>query len=170
MDAQSDSTSKGFYSSPVGILEIRSDGTTITSIHFLDSDKSELPAESDEIIAKCVNQLDEFFQGRRSVFDLPLNPKGTDFQRRVWDKVVEIPFGETTSYGAVATSLGDPNLNRAVGLANGANPVPIIIPCHRVIGSNGSLTGYAGGLERKKWLLNHELKHYEVTKGQLKLF
>jgi len=163
--------SKQQYLSPVGVLEIHSDGKSITSILFLEDDKLE-PSQlhSDEIIAECIKQLDEYFNGIRIAFNIPLNPSGTEFQKKVWDRVIEIAYGETDSYGAIATSIGDPKLNRAVGLANGANPIPIIIPCHRVIGSDGSLTGYAGGLDRKRWLLNHEQRFFIRKKGQLKLF
>lgn len=161
----------GYFNSPVGVLEICSDGNSITAIRFSNSNIAEVQSESDDIIIKnCTKQLIEYFRGDLKVFDIPISPRGTDFQRKVWDKVLEIPFGETNSYGRIAIALGDAKLNRAVGLANGANPIPIIIPCHRIIGGDGSLTGYAGGLDRKKWLLNHELQHYEVRKGQLKLF
>lgn len=165
----SDSIYRGVCNSPVGELVVESDGTSLTSILFK-ADDFMVDQNADGIVTLCINQLDEYFRGERKIFDLPLNPKGTDFQRKVWDKVFEIPFGETTSYGAIAIALGDLKLNRAVGLANGANPIPIVIPCHRVIGGDGSLTGYAGGLERKKWLLNHEAQYHSITKGQLKLF
>jgi methylated-DNA-[protein]-cysteine S-methyltransferase len=98
-------------------------------------------------------QLDAYFAGRLRVFELPLAPQGTEFQRTVWDALLRIPYGETTSYGALARSLGKPEASRAVGLANGRNPIPIVIPCHRVIGSGGSLTGYGGGLDLKRRLL-----------------
>ncbi len=161
---------KGYFQSPIGRLSVFSDGYYITSILFPENKPSETPDNPDRIIIDCITQLNEFFQGQRKIFDLPLKPYGTQFQKRVWDKVYEIPFGETASYGDVANILGDSKLSRAVGLANGANPIPIIIPCHRVIGRNGSLTGYAGGLELKKWLLNHEQQNYTLIKGQLKLF
>lgn len=160
---------RGICNSPIGELIVESDGVSLIAILFK-GDNLAIEQNPDSIVTQCVNQLDEYFGGGRKTFDLPLNPKGTDFQHKVWDKVYEIPFGETTSYGSIAISLGDLKLNRAVGLANGANPIPIVIPCHRVIGGDGSLTGYAGGLDRKKWLLNHEAKFHSVTKGQLKLF
>ena len=103
-------------------------------------------------------QLDAYFAGELSEFDLPLAPHGTPFQRRVWDELSRIPFGETTSYSELARRLGDPKLVRAVGLANGRNPLAIVIPCHRVIGAGGSLTGYGGGLDRKRWLLDLEAR------------
>jgi methylated-DNA-[protein]-cysteine S-methyltransferase len=107
-------------------------------------------------------QLDAYFAGELEAFDLPLAAHGTDFQKRVWDQLTRIPFGETISYSKLARRLDDPKLVRAVGLANGRNPISIIIPCHRVIGADGSLVGYGGGLERKKWLLDHEA----VTSGR----
>jgi methylated-DNA-[protein]-cysteine S-methyltransferase len=110
----------------------------------------------DAALAFAVAQLDEYFAGRRTAFDMPLAPRGTPFQQRVWQLLREIPYGDTTSYGALARRLGSPEASRAVGLANGRNPIAIIIPCHRVVGSDGSLTGYGGGLDRKRWLLDHE--------------
>jgi methylated-DNA-[protein]-cysteine S-methyltransferase len=101
-------------------------------------------------------QLDAYFAGELGAFDLDVDPQGTPFQRRVWDELRRIPFGETISYSELARRLGDPKLVRAVGVANGRNPISIVIPCHRVIGADGSLVGYGGGLERKRWLLEHE--------------
>jgi methylated-DNA-[protein]-cysteine S-methyltransferase len=161
---------KGLLQSPLGLLTIISDGISINSILFPENEFDGIAENSDKIIVECISQLNEYFQGTRKVFNLPLDPLGTEFQRKVWNKVSAIPFGETSSYGDIANVLGGSKLSRAVGLANGANPIPIIIPCHRVIGSDGSLTGYAGGLERKKWLLNHEQQHYTTSSGQLKLF
>ncbi|MHC1702439.1 MAG: methylated-DNA--[protein]-cysteine S-methyltransferase [Tenuifilaceae bacterium] len=160
----------GYLLSPIGLLWIGSNGVYINSIRFLDN--SELKSTNDPIglVQNCIVQLNEYFEGKRKLFDLPIMPSGTEFQRTVWDKVSEIPYGETTSYGLISKLLGDPKLSRAVGTANGANPIPIIIPCHRVIGNDGSLTGYAGGLDRKKWLLNHEQNHHTITIGQLKMF
>jgi methylated-DNA-[protein]-cysteine S-methyltransferase len=104
-------------------------------------------------------QLAEYFAGTRTEFDLPLHASGTAFQRKVWTALLDIPYGETASYGATAAAIGAPSASRAVGLANGQNPIPIIVPCHRVVGANGSLTGYGGGIETKKWLLAHEAAH-----------
>lgn len=101
-------------------------------------------------------ELDEYFAGERTTFELPLHARGTAFQRRVWAALLEIPFGQTTSYGATASAIGSPTASRAVGLANGQNPISIIVPCHRVVGAKGSLTGYGGGLDAKRWLLGHE--------------
>jgi len=112
-------------------------------------------------------QLDEYFAGKRRAFDLPLAPKGTDFQRDVWRALVAIPYGATTTYGAIARSIGRPDSVRAVGAANGANPIAIIVPCHRVIGKDGTLTGYGGGLPRKQLLLELEAR---VAGSQLALF
>jgi methylated-DNA-[protein]-cysteine S-methyltransferase len=113
-------------------------------------------ARDREVLDAAREQLEAYFDGDLTVFDLPLAPRGTAFQRRVWAALVEIPFGETTSYGALAQRLDRPGAARAVGLANGRNPISIIIPCHRVIGSDGRLTGYGGGIDRKAWLLDHE--------------
>lgn len=107
-------------------------------------------------LQEAVDQLKEYFDGKRTQFALTLNPEGTDFQKRVWKQLMEIPFGKTKSYQEIANQLEDPKVIRAAATANGKNPIAIIIPCHRVIGSDGSLTGYAGGLHRKRWLLDHE--------------
>ena len=111
---------------------------------------------NDHLLREAIRQLRAFFAGERQHFDLELNPQGTGFQQRVWRALQEIPFGETISYRELAGRLGNPAASRAVGLANGSNPIAIIIPCHRVIGSNGTLTGYGGGLENKRWLLDFE--------------
>ena len=104
-------------------------------------------------------QLDEYFAGTRREFELRLHPVGTEFQRRAWTALLDIPYGETSSYGKQAVAIGSPDAARAVGLANGQNPISIIVPCHRVVGANGSLTGYGGGLDAKRWLLSHEASH-----------
>lgn len=108
-------------------------------------------------------QLAEYFAGERQDFDLPLHPAGTDFQKRVWTALAEIPYGQTASYGRTAVAIGAPDAARAVGLANGQNPIAIVVPCHRVIGADGSLTGYGGGLDTKRWLLAHEATHSGAT-------
>lgn len=169
MDSEIANSYIGHVESPVGKLTIVSDGDFLTSIHF-SGNELVVQENPDRIVLDCIIQLEEYFSGSRKSFDLALNPKGTTFQKKVWDKVIAIPYGETISYGEIAKSLGDFKLNRAVGLANGANPIPIIIPCHRVVGSNGRLVGYAGGLERKKNLLNHEQNFHSTQVGQLKLF
>ena len=109
-----------------------------------------------EIIENAIIQLDEYFEGKRFVFDFQLDPQGTEFQRKVWKILNDIPYGQTVSYMDIALTIGDKKSVRAVGTSNGKNPVAIVIPCHRVIGTSGKLVGYAGGLWRKKWLLNHE--------------
>ena len=109
-----------------------------------------------DVLDRAVTQLGEYFEGKRVDFDLPLDPHGTEFQKQAWAALVKIPFGETISYGEQAVMLGDKNKSRAVGAANGKNPIPIVVPCHRVVGSNGHLTGFAGGLDVKAWLLDHE--------------
>lgn len=145
---------------PIGLLTLFASSGRLVEIRFPTAGSHEDP-ESDTTSATAVldrteRQLGEYFAGDRQAFDLPLGPRGTDFQRRVWSALEEIPFGATTSYGALAASLGAPGSARAVGLANGSNPLSIVVPCHRVIGADGSLTGYGGGLERKLWLLRHE--------------
>ncbi|MEM7185099.1 MAG: methylated-DNA--[protein]-cysteine S-methyltransferase [Bacteroidota bacterium] len=144
-----------YLESPLGVLEIKGDEEGLASIRFLDSNEptsSEIP----EVLLPAVMQLKEYFNKSRTEFDLPLSPEGTQFQQEVWKKLMEIPFGKTQTYQKLANELGDPKVIRAAASANGKNPIAIVIPCHRVIGSDGSLTGYAGGLHRKKWLLEHE--------------
>ena len=118
--------------------------------------RTNLAGETRGLLDRVEAQLIEYFAGKRTTFDLPLEPSGTDFQLSVWELLRGIPYGVTTSYGELARRLGDPKATRAVGAANGANPIPIIVPCHRVVGSKGELTGFGGGIERKRWLLEHE--------------
>ena len=118
---------------------------------------------------EVARQIEEFFAGKRQAFDFRLAPKGTKFQKRVWGELIKIPFGETISYGELARWVGNPKASRAVGLANGRNPVAIVVPCHRVIGAEGSLTGYGGGLDRKVWLLEHEASYHPGAGVQAKL-
>jgi len=146
---------KTYYKSPLGPIEIVGSQDSILSLDFVEQ---MLPG-NDELtfcVKECLKQLDEYFKGERQKFFLNLQPAGTDFQKSVWRHLEKIPYGKTTSYGAIADVLGKPNASRAVGSANGKNPVAIIIPCHRVIGSDGSLTGYGGGLWRKRWLIGFE--------------
>lgn len=141
--------------SPLGSTKISGDINGISEVKVLNSEEKiteNIPIE----LKDCVLQLKEYFAGNRKQFNLKLNAKGTDFQQRVWKQLAEIPYGKTTSYLELSKQLGDVKAIRAVANANGKNPLWIIIPCHRVIGSDGSLTGYAGGLHRKKWLLEHE--------------
>lgn len=119
-----------------------------------------------QLLREAVRQLRGFFAGELQQFDLPLAPDGTQFQQRVWNELQQIPYGETISYGELARRVGNPAASRAVGLANGSNPIAIIIPCHRVIGSNGKLTGYGGGLENKRWLLDFERSQLRLAFGQ----
>jgi methylated-DNA-[protein]-cysteine S-methyltransferase len=141
--------------SPLGYIKIKGDAQGITAVIFIESSEL-IDTVIPDILEDAIYQLKEYFKGERSTFNLPLNPQGTDFQKRVWGQLEKIPFGKTVSYMDMAKELGDPKVIRAAASANGKNPISIIIPCHRVIGSNGSLTGYAGGLHRKKWLLAHE--------------
>ena len=145
-----------YYKSPLGFLLLKSDGLSITEISF---SEGKLPEKNNcAVLLKCEQQLEDYFLGKYIVFDLPLNPQGTEFQKRVWAELLKIPAGETITYSELATKLGDPKLVRAVGTANGRNPLALVIPCHRVIGVGNKLTGYAGGLNRKLWLLEHEIK------------
>ena len=118
--------------------------------------------DADQVLADAREQLEEYFAGDRTEFDVPLDPIGTDFQLRAWEVLRAIPFGETITYGEQALQLGDANKSRAVGAANGRNPISIIVPCHRVVGSSGDLTGFAGGLDTKAWLLRHEQSQMEL--------
>ena len=155
-----------YYNSPVGVLEIIASGDRITSLLF-QKDKPEQKEKISSLLSDCRTQLDAYFSGELREFDLPLEPAGTDFQRSVWEALLTIRYGSTESYMALAKRLGNVKKIRAVGTANGRNPVAIIIPCHRVIGSDGSLTGYGGGLWRKQWLLEHEKKY---AHGMVSLF
>ncbi|MFC4722951.1 methylated-DNA--[protein]-cysteine S-methyltransferase [Geojedonia litorea] len=141
--------------SPLGYTKIEGDENGITSIIVLNSEENETDIIP-ESLEDCVQQLNEYFEGSRKNFDLILNPDGTDFQKNVWKALQGIPFGKTITYLELSKQLGDVKAIRAVANANGKNPIWIIIPCHRIIGSDGSLTGYAGGLYRKQWLLEHE--------------
>ena len=145
------------HSSPVGLLTLVSDGRSLIGVHFEGWDP---PVGAilglDSVLAVAACQLDAYFDGRLATFDLPLAPIGTPFQHRVWSALRDIPFGETRSYGQLAKAIGKPSAMRAVGAANGRNPIAIVVPCHRVIGADGSLTGFGGGIERKKFLLSLE--------------
>ncbi len=144
-----------YLQSPLGTLEITGSHGIIFSVSFLDEQQtqaSKIPAS----LKESIEQLDEYFSGKRKKFELNLQPNGTTFQRHVWDELLKIPFGKTISYLQLARQLGDEKSIRAAASANGKNPIGIVIPCHRVIGSNSDLVGYAGGLWRKEWLLDHE--------------
>jgi methylated-DNA-[protein]-cysteine S-methyltransferase len=142
--------------SPIGELLLVGDGRSLHRLHMLDAPaRTRLPRD-DDAFAAVREQLAEYFAGERQTFDVPLAMEGTEFQRAVWSALREIPYGETTSYGELARRLGRPEASRAVGAANGSNPIAVIVPCHRVIGADGSLTGFGGGLERKRTLLDLE--------------
>ena len=147
-------TSYEYYDSPIGLVEIGGTPDGITSLFFVEERRSGVA--TNEMCEQAVKQISEYFTGSRQEFDLPILLSGTEFQRQVWQELRSIPFGQTVSYGDLARAIGKPSAVRAVGAANGDNPVSIIVPCHRVIGSDGGLTGYGGGLERKRWLLKHE--------------
>lgn len=146
---------QAFLHTPLGIAIIEGDENGISRISITDGD-TQVVTDIPEVLAETVNQLQAYFDGNLNTFTFTLNPKGTDFQKKVWAELVNIPFGKTTSYQELSIKLGDVKAIRAVASANGKNPLWIVVPCHRVIGSDGSLTGYAGGLWRKKWLLEHE--------------
>jgi methylated-DNA-[protein]-cysteine S-methyltransferase len=151
---------KGYYSSQVGILRITCNDEFVTGVHFTD-DSEVRGSDKCCLLNNCINQLDAYFKGNLKEFDLPLAQPGTPFQQKVWNQLTTIPYGKTISYMAVSKLLGDVKAIRAVGTANGRNNIAIIVPCHRVIGSNAKLTGYAGGLWRKQWLLEHEAKFHQ---------
>ena len=141
--------------SPLGYTKIIGDENGIASVSVLNSEEQRT-TEIPDFLKPCAKQLREYFDGTRTTFNLKLNPKGTSFQKQVWNELLKIPYGKTVSYMDLTKKLGDVKAIRAVANANGKNPLWIIVPCHRVIGSDGSLTGYAGGLHRKQWLLEHE--------------
>lgn len=146
---------EAYIKTPLGIARLEGDEAGIVAISILDTEETAttiIPGELED----AVYQLNEYFEGKRNIFNLKINPEGTEFQKRVWNELLNIPFGKTNSYLELSKKLGDVKAIRAVAAANGKNPLWIVVPCHRVIGSDGSLTGYAGGLWRKKWLLEHE--------------
>jgi methylated-DNA-[protein]-cysteine S-methyltransferase len=163
-------------SSPVGLLFLACSPKGLRYVDFMDKkslkrmiakhaadheDATWEPSLLDLRVA--VDQLDEYFNGMRYAFDLPLDQQGSEFQMQVWPALQRIPFGETRTYGQIAKEIGQPKSARAVGLANNQNPLPIIVPCHRVIGANGKLTGYGGGVQRKKWLLTNEARFADAA-------
>lgn len=152
-----------YLNTPAGILKIEGDARGIVAISFVDT-----AAQNTKVLSAntqlAVVELEEYFSKKREAFSFNFQPSGTDFQKRVWNALLTIPYGKTVTYQHMANTLGDPKVIRAAASANGKNPIAIVIPCHRVIGSDGSLTGYAGGLHRKKWLLAHESP---VTQGSL---
>ena len=168
-----------YVESPLGLIECRASDKGLVHVIFCGDEVTEL--KPNNMTERCTKQLVEYFSGKRQSFDLSFDPVGTAFQKKVWGCLSGIPFGETASYGDIARMVGKPKGAQAVGGANGRNPLTIVVPCHRVVGVNGALTGYAGGIERKLWLLNHEgisanqLKHTDnielsqvITKRQAK--
>ena len=145
------------FESPLGFLILKSNGESVTEILFAGNEIQE--QYSCEVLESCKAQLDDYFSGKSLVFDIPLAAEGTEFQQKVWTELLKIPYGETITYMDLAVCLGDPKCIRAAGTANGKNPIAIVIPCHRVIGAGNKLTGYAGGIWRKKMLLELEMKH-----------
>ncbi|ASZ13760.1 methylated-DNA--[protein]-cysteine S-methyltransferase [Chitinophaga pendula] len=156
-----------YMSTPVGVLKIRGTAAYIDALHFMDEADGLDCEEAPPLLLQCRQQLQEYFDGERQVFDLPVVQPGSEFQQRVWQELLHIPYGVTISYLQQAKRLGDPKSIRAVGTTNGKNQLAIVVPCHRVIGSDGALTGYAGGVWRKRWLLDHERR---VRYGDLRLF
>jgi methylated-DNA-[protein]-cysteine S-methyltransferase len=154
-----------YHSSPVGNLKIQCTANEVFLIHFVE----EMGLENDDssLLRKCIEQLDEYFSGKRKVFDLPLGQHGSPFQQNVWKHLETIPFGKTISYLQLSKQIGDVKAIRAIAAANGKNNLAIVVPCHRVIGSDSKLVGYAGGLWRKKWLLEHETAIHCGTKQSL---
>ena len=153
-----------YCSSPVGELQIESDNEKITMLGFLWDPKQ--PEIRTPVIEQCISELEEYFSAKRKFFSFEMNLIGTDFQVKVWNELLNIPYGKTISYEELAIRVGDIKSIRAVGLANGQNPIAIVVPCHRVIGKNGDLGGYGGGLDKKVWLLEHE----GAIQEQLSLF
>jgi len=168
------SLSYTYHDSPIGPLLLAGTATDLRVLSFPRGSRARDPedgwVEDKAPFAETSRQLDDYFAGKRLDFDLPLSPQGTAFQQSVWEQLVAIPYGETISYGELATRIGNRNASRAVGAANGANPIAVIIPCHRVIGADRSMTGFGGGIDLKRRLLNHELDHAPHTGDQGRLF
>ena len=158
---------KTYYNSEIGLIEIIGTEDGILSVGFA-YEKSMNDSGIQPCLEECIDQIDEYFKGKRREFSIKLLLEGTDFQKKVWRQLMKIPFGETSSYKDIAASIGNERAVRAVGNANGKNRIAIIIPCHRVIGSNGKLIGYASGVWRKEWLLSHERKVGSIVKESIK--
>lgn len=158
-----------YYESPIGLLKIGGTDQYISEVSFIDNNEQIAHGEPglSDMIHYCTEQLIEYFTGRRKVFNLPIHQEGTDFQQKVWSQLLAVPFGKTASYLDMAKKSGDVKAVRAVAAANGKNQIAIIIPCHRIIGSDKSLVGYSGGMWRKKWLLQHE---FRINNGIQTLF
>lgn len=147
-----------YVDTPIGAILVAGDGNAIVETYFAGAQPKPAWTCDDEALREAADQLHAYFAGELQTFDLPLAPRGTDFQQTVWRALLAIPYGETTTYSAIAERIGRPAAVRAVGAANGANPIPIVIPCHRVIGTNGSLTGFGGGIDVKRQLLSLEAR------------
>jgi methylated-DNA-[protein]-cysteine S-methyltransferase len=171
MTARTHSAQHAVIDSPIGPLTLVTDGGRLTGLYMdvpghepdVETLGDRVSAEDDSLLAAAARQLAAYFSGELTAFDLPLSLQGTTFQRTVWSGLQDIPYGETISYGELAKRIGQPSASRAVGLANGRNPVSIVVPCHRVIGSDGRLTGYGGGLPRKRYLLALEQRVSGLT-------
>lgn len=151
-----------FYDSPIGVLRITCTKNHLTGLDFA-TNKKQNPTKLFETTLKCKQELDEYFEGERSEFSIQTTfESGTQFQQKVWNALKDVPYGETTSYQDIATSIDKPKAMRAVGGANNKNPIVIVIPCHRIIGKNGKLVGFGGGLDKKEWLLTHEKSHKKL--------
>ncbi|MEO9209524.1 MAG: methylated-DNA--[protein]-cysteine S-methyltransferase [Ginsengibacter sp.] len=152
-----------YYSSPIGMLKIIATETHIQEIIFMDDKEAlntkKISTSENAILKKCKKELDQYFKGKRKQFSVSIHQEGTPFQEKVWNELLNIPFGKTVSYAHISEAIQNKKAVRAVGTANGSNHLPIIVPCHRVIGANGKLTGYGGGIWRKQWLIEHELTH-----------
>jgi methylated-DNA-[protein]-cysteine S-methyltransferase len=155
-----------FHTLPIGLIKIFATDTAVTEIQFVDKEEKSV---SNEILTDTIRQFDEYFAGKRTSFNLPILQVGTPFQQSVWKELMNIPYGEVTSYGAIAKKLGNEKAVRAVGAANGRNKIPILVPCHRVTGHDGKLVGFAYGITRKMYLLNHEKNNSKIT-TQLPLY
>lgn len=156
-----------YYHTPVGIAKIIAEDDFITSITVFDNDEIGVEEPKSAVLKTAIDQLDEYFAGKRKKFDLPIKQSGTDFQQQVWQQLLNIDYGTTISYAQLSNQMKSPLAIRAIAAANGKNSLWIVVPCHRVIGSDGSLTGYAGGLWRKQWLLEHEATTLGI--GQIKM-
>jgi methylated-DNA-[protein]-cysteine S-methyltransferase len=157
------------FESPIGTIHLAAEGDALVELALPNAPIPAGTRGKSPVLAVAAKQLREYFAGRRTTFELPLAPRGTAFQRRVWQALLAIPHGETCSYVDIARAIGKPSASRAVGAANGKNPIAIVVPCHRVIGASGALTGYGGGLPTKRWLLVHE-RRGSVTGAQQSLF
>lgn len=152
---------KAYYNSEIGLIEVKGTEEAILSVNFVD-DKSRGSPDVPPCVKECVEQIDEYFNGKRKKFTIEIQLQGTDFQKKVWKQLMKIPYGKTVSYKDIAASIGNKKAVRAVGGANNKNKIAIIVPCHRVIGSDGDLVGFGGGLWRKEWLLRHEKVTAEI--------